>query len=305
MNLYRDQRASKTAAHKNSLTMLRISCTVDTQTSDFKMDDLWVAGFLQPVRVRVLTLPHLKMCIDTARDFLFAYPMNHLFLTHAHIDHAGGLAYIVSQRGLMGLDNLKIYVHPNLVDDLRTILMTWEKLEGFSYSYEFVPVIPGDVVDLDKKYFVKPFQVTHRVPTQGYCVFQKNKRLKSELLSFSGEELAGMRAKGVEVDEHYSSPIFAYTGDTDIFFLDVCDKEVLKSKALFIDCTYFDEAKPVDHAIEWGHIHFFQVVENLHRFECEKLVLTHASNRYKKSGLEKTLSRLLTPHQLERVTCFP
>lgn len=238
-----------------------------------------------------LTVPRLKMAIDTAQGWPFVYPMNHLFLTHAHIDHAGGVAYIVSQRGLMGLRDLKIYMLPELQKPIRKILNTWQELEGFDYSYEIVPVESGDRVKIDEYHYVQPFQTVHRVPSQGYALFQQKKKLKAEFHGKNSHQLADLRRQGVALEDVWYEPQFGYTGDTDIRFMDHCDPEILKTQSLFVDCTYWDDKKSIEHAMEWGHIHLDQLIERAGEFLGERLVLTHASRRYKKSDLEEILSR--------------
>ena len=66
---------------------------------------------------------------------------------------------------------------------------------------------------------VRPFVTTHSIPSQGYLVYSKRKKLRADLQGMPPEEIRAMRLGGKDVTETTEVPEIAYTGDTTIEFL--------------------------------------------------------------------------------------
>ncbi len=77
-----------------------------------------------------------------------ALKFGRLLATHGHQDHLGALAYLVSQRHLMGLPDLQVHVPAAIVSPLRTILQAWSEIEGFSLTAQLHGHAPGDRVEV-------------------------------------------------------------------------------------------------------------------------------------------------------------
>jgi ribonuclease Z len=157
---------------------------------------------------------------------------------------------------------------------------------------------------LDKLYSFRAFTTTHRVPSQGYILYQKKKRLKPSLQGAAAAEILAAKARGENPNEDYLDPVVAFTGDTQIEFID-SDPDVLCAKILFVEVTFWDDEKPVEHARKWGHIHIDEILAALPRLQNERIVLIHASVRYSTPYLQEILSRRLPKQDQERVILFP
>ncbi len=81
--------------------------------------------------------------------------------------------------------------------------------------------------------------------------------------------------------------------------------EVLKSKVLFMEVTYWDKKKSVETAREWGHIHLDEVIDRMDDFKGEKLVFTHISSRYTPEYARKLLFERVPKVYHDMVDIFP
>lgn len=248
--------------------------------------------------------PQFDVCLDLAQGLPFAFSASHFLVTHAHTDHASGLPYILSQRALMRLPLAKVYVPAAARPGLLTILEAWQELEKHSYSFELIGVEPDQEYPLGNKQFFRVFPTVHRVPSNGYALMQRKKKLKAEFQQLSGREIVELRRQGIEINEEYGETILSFTGDTQIEFLDL-SPWVKQSQILVMEVTYFDHSKTVAHAREWGHIHWFELRERLSELSCEKLVLIHLSARYSVKEVEQIIKRDIGQDWAGRIEIFP
>lgn len=235
-------------------------------------------------------LPQWQIAFDTGRcpDALVDIPR--VFLTHGHLDHAAGLPYYISQRSLKRLPMPEICCPTEIVQPLSEILHLWQKIEGFTYEIAIKGMDPGDEVSLRKDLYVRALVSHHRVPCRGYAVMRKTRKLKEEFLSVPGREIKRMKDRGDEIFEDKDIPVFAFSGDTTIEFLQ--DNPLAQeAQVLFIECTYIDDKRPESRAREWGHIHLDEIIANRHLFKNEKIVLTHFSKRYHRRYITQVLGK--------------
>lgn len=246
-------------------------------------------------------LPQYQIAFDTGRcpDALVDIPR--VFLTHGHLDHAAGLPYYISQRSLRHLPLPEIFCPTEIVQPLSEILHLWQKIEGFQYEIAIRGVDPGDEIPVRKDLYVRGLVSHHRVPCRGYAVMRKTRKLKEEYLNTPGREIKRMKDRGEQIFEDKDLPVFVFSGDTTIEFLqdNIAAQE---STVLFVECTYIDDKRPVARAREWGHIHLDEIIENRKLFRNEKIVLTHFSKRYNKRYIMQVLNKKIQdPEFLSRI----
>lgn len=273
----------------------------------FEWKDLTIQGLSRAGTGTCFAIPQLGVCMDLAQGLPFVYHYSHFFITHAHMDHAGGLPYIISQRSLNQMAPGSFYMGAEMRPAMERIIEEWEKLEGFKYPYKFIEVHTDTDYPISNTHFVRPFPTVHRVPSRGYTVFQKRKKLRPEFRGLSQKEIQVLATQGKSVQETLEVPVFSFTGDTKIEFLDV-NEDVKKSEVLILECTYLDERKSVESAREWGHIHIKELVPRFTELECQSIWLTHLSRRYKFKeaiSLVQTACKALPEELRNKIHLFP
>ncbi len=264
---------------------------------EFRHKDIAVSALGRGGIETCYILPAFQLAFDTGRcpDALIDIPR--IFLTHGHLDHSAGLPYYISQRSLRHLPPPEIYCPDEIVAPLSEILHLWQKIEGFEYPIALKGLIPGDEITVRKDLYVRALVSHHRVPCRGYALVRKSRKLKDEYLNISGREIKRMKDRGDAIFEDRDIPIFAFSGDTTIEFLQD-NQAAREATVLFIECTYIDDKRPVARAREWGHIHLDEIIANAHLFKNEKIVLTHFSKRYNRRFILQVLNKKIQDAEL-------
>ncbi|MDX1958677.1 MAG: MBL fold metallo-hydrolase [Leptospiraceae bacterium] len=247
--------------------------------------------------------PNMNLMFDVgALPVDFAHIEN-LFLTHAHLDHSAGIPYYVSQRSLRSLKPPNIYVPEENYENFLQILSIYQKMEGFDYKYNLIPAKRGVTYSISNSISMMPLETFHRVPSQGYTIYEKSMKLKDEYRSLVGTKLADMKKEGVILTEEKLAPLVSFSGDTKIEYV-LSHPDVANSKILFLESTYLCEERDVSRAREWGHLHLDEIAANAHEFKNEKLVLIHFSKRYSLKRILELVKKKLPSDLFERTICF-
>jgi ribonuclease Z len=251
-----------------------------------------------------IALPQYRLLFDTGigSSKLTDYPL--ILLSHGHLDHASGLAYLISQRSLRHLSPPEIYAPPEIVEPLTKIMKLWGEIEDYHSQYKLTAVDYSQNYHLKGNQFFRAIRSVHRVPSNGYAIVEKTQKLKAEYLELTGKEIARRKHAGEDLFNEVYQPIVTFSGDTQIEF--VTENELVrKSRILFLECTYICDKRPIQRARDWGHIHLDEIVNNAEAFrDIEKLYLIHFSPRYGRREVEETLRRKLPDWLHERTTPF-
>jgi ribonuclease Z len=251
-----------------------------------------------------IALPQYRLLFDTGVGSarLTEYPL--ILLSHGHLDHASGLAYLISQRSLRKLPPPDIYVPPELHEPLTQIMKLWGQIEDYHSQFQLHAVDYDRYYPLRGNQFFRAIRSSHRVPSNGYCILEKVLKLKEEYRNLSGKEIARRKTAGEDLFTEIYQPIITFSGDTKIEF--VTENEIVqKSRILFLECTYICEKRQTSRAREWGHIHLDEIAACSEAFrDVEKLFLIHFSPRYGRREIEETLKRKLPDWLYERTTPF-
>ena len=250
-----------------------------------------------------IQLPKQKLAFDIGRCPRSAVFRETILFTHAHMDHMGGVAFHAATRGLMHMSAPTYVVGPESAEALDGFLEAARRLDRSDLACKIVPVGPGGEIPLRHNLIAKPFRAVHVVPTQGYGIWERRQKLKSEYQGLSGDVIRDKKLAGEQITEAVDAPVFAFTGDT---MIEVVEREevVRKAKVLVMECTFIDERVPVDKAREKGHIHLDEIAERAELFENEAILLTHFSARFNAAEIQAALDKKLPAGLREKVTAL-
>lgn len=264
------------------------------QTDHFLLEGRSRAGHETVFRIR-----DLGVALDIGRCPDMVVPMSHVFITHAHLDHAAGIPFYAGQRRLQKLDGGTVYVPAESADDVRALLAIQEKLTGAEFEIGVRGVAIGDEVRFGRTHLVRAYSAPHRVAARAYEFFERRHHLRPEFASATGDEIAQLRRERVEVDEEHLFPILFYTGDTDRGLLETC-AAAYTAEVLLIECSFLTDGHQ-DRAAKYRHIHIDDIADFAGRFENQLIVLTHFSRRYSREQIRDQVRRRLPAALHERV----
>ncbi len=251
-----------------------------------------------------LTLPQLGIAFDVAQGLPFSLKQKKFFITHGHMDHAAGIPYVISQKALLHEPPPIFYMPESLVRPMTEIMNQWEKIEKHDYQYEFISINEASEIDINPRYFIRPFSTVHRIESFGFTLFSRSKKLHPDFQGRSQSEIQNLSHQGQDVSQTHIEPILSFTGDTQIEFINK-SRWATEAKTLVMECTYLDQRKDIAHAKTWGHTHLDELLPLLDELKAKDILLIHLSSRYSIAEAEKILLERLPKKHQDRVRLFP
>ncbi len=267
-----------------------------------KIDDLEIIGYSVAGEETVVAIPQLDVCFDVGKAPDQIIPINHVLLTHGHMDHAAGIAYYLSQRNFCGQSAGTILAPKNLLGPIREIIDAWSRLDGNQIPANLVGVKPGDEYQIKPNLFARVFPTKHTKGSVGYSVIEKRKKLKKEYLGLKAAQIVELKKQKVEIDNPLEIPIVTYFGDTQ--YADFSQLEyIVNSKILIAECTFYE----VEHAAraEAGkHMHIDEFARLLNNLNNEHIIITHTTQRTPMQEIRKILKESLPKDKHDKVVLF-
>ena len=253
-----------------------------------------VAGVETCIEVR-----SLKLLLDLGRCSASAVAQRLVLISHGHLDHLGAITQHAARRALLGMAE-GVYVVPRAIAPrVEALFEAAGALDGQIIPRTVVPLSPGESYVIGKNRWVRPFETFHRVPSQGYTVWERRTRLREEFRGTPGLRLGELRRSGAAIDEVHEVPLLSFTGDTRIEALERTP-ELARTETLIIESSFLDERVSVAEARQMGHVHLDEICERASLLPRTEVVLSHFSARYQDSELEPLVRRRL-PDDLQAV----
>lgn len=273
-------------------------------------DDLRLIGSSLAGEETCIVAPELNLAFDVGRAQREVLAVDHVFLTHGHMDHAAGIAYYFSQR--MFIDNQPghVYVPAPLVPALERLLRIWGEIDGNPPPANIHAAEPGTDIPLRRDLIVRPFEVNHPcrrrdrdvVQALGYTAIEVRQKLIDEYHNLTGPQLVELKKQGVQITRRLEIPLVAYCGDTavgDFLLLD----HVRNARVLLLECTFVEDEHR-DRARAGRHIHIRDLRNVLPQLNNERIVLIHLSRRTSLGAARKLLAAELDADVCARVSFF-
>ncbi len=223
----------------------------------------------------------------------------HVFISHAHLDHSLGIPFYAAQRKLNGLEAGTVYVPVENLADYEALIRVHERLQDTRYQLTLVGLGEGDVVDLRRDLSVRVHRASHRLVTNALEFVERRMKLRPEFSHLPGDEIRARRERGDDLFSLEETPILFYTGDTDHHIFETCDA-LFRSEVLIMECTFtHEDDKP--RAAKYAHLHIDEIAAVADRFENETIVLSHFSLRDSPDEIEQVVARHLPATLMERV----
>ncbi|XP_078437965.1 metallo-hydrolase/oxidoreductase superfamily protein [Wolffia australiana] len=240
-----------------------------------------------------VVVPSFNAVFDIGRCLPKAVHQDFLFITHAHLDHVGGLPMYVATRELYNLKPPTVFVPPYMKKDVEKLLDVHRAMGKVELKLELIPLDVGETYQIRNDLVVRPFRTTHTLPSQGYVVYSVRNKLKKKYAHLNGTQIRKLKLSGVEITDTILYPEVAFTGDTTSeFILDPRNSDALRAKVLVMEATFLDDECDVEYARGHGHTHLSEIMENAEWFRNKAILLTNFSSRYKIEDIREAVAKL-------------
>ncbi len=252
--------------------------------------DLSIEGYSRAAVQTYWRVPELKVGFDLgAQPWAFmATPT--WFVSHGHLDHVAALPVYVARRRMMKMEPPTIYMPAVAIAPVQEILRQFTRLDRGRLPCKLVPVEPGSEIELSREHVVTVSATYHTVPSLGYIVWERRRKLKSEFTELTGPQIRDLRLGGTEVTEERRIPRFAYLGDSMPAGLDECPA-MYEAHVLVMEITFVSPSHRKEKIHKFGHIHLDDVLERRDRFHNELIIASHFSTRYSRKRIAHLVER--------------
>ena len=226
--------------------------------------------------------PGFDACFDLGHCPAEGAHLRHVLLSHVHQDHAAGVPRHRALRAMHGQPPSRVWCPAESAPALIDLLRAWERLEqrpAEDLAEVVRPVAAGDRFTLQGRFDVRAFDVDHRIPSRGYTVIERRKKLRPEYQGLPGAAVQAARLRGETVTDESEHDALTYIGDSTIETLRE-HPEVGRSEVLFLEATHLPGTSSAV-SRRWGHTHLDELVALYHErpevFASPHIVLKHFS----------------------------
>jgi ribonuclease Z len=268
------------------------------RTLEFK--GLTIEGYSRAAVQSYWRIPELKLGFDLGGSPWSFMGTQTYFVSHAHLDHLAAIPVYVARRRMMKMDPPTIYLPEEAVTNVRRMLQSWQRLDRGRMLCDLIGVKPGDEIELSREHVVTAFATRHTIPSLGYVVWDRRKKLKPEYRGLAGQEIRDLRLSGTEVSQETRFPLVCYTGDTAPAGLDEYPP-VYEAQTLITELTFFRPEHRKDKIHKFGHMHLDDILARADKFQNDLIILAHFSTRYHERQVQKAVEQRLPPQLKDRV----
>ena len=244
-----------------------------------KFKDLTIEGYSRAAVQSYWRIPEFKLGFDLGGQPWSFMGTPTWFVSHTHLDHIAALPVYVARRRMMKMEPPNIYLPEHAVEGAKRILHAFSRLDRGRLPCELIGISPGQEIELSRELVVTVSATKHTVPSIGFIVWERRRKLKAEHQGLSGNEIRDLRLSGTEVTEEHRHPRLAYLGDSAPEGLDACP-DMYEAEVLITEMTFVAARHRKDKIRKMGHIHLDDLLARRDRFKNELIIASHFSTRY-------------------------
>lgn len=255
-------------------------------------DGMTIEGYSRAAVQTYWRLPELKLGFDLGAQPWSFMGTETWFVSHGHLDHIAALPVYVARRRMMKMAPPVIYLPEVCIEPVRNILRNFIKLDRGRMPCELRPIEAGSEIELSREHVVTVSPTTHTVPSFGFVVWQRRRKLKTEYQGLAGDKIRDLRLGGTDVTEELRVPLVAYLGDSSPPGLDACPA-MYEAKVLICELTFVAPGHRKAKIHKFGHMHLDDFVERRERFKNELVIASHLSTRYHPKSVDDWVDKAL------------
>lgn len=250
-----------------------------------------------------LRVPEWQVGFDLGRCDNGVLACHTLCLTHAHLDHAGGLAQYLAIRAMQRCPPATVLAPAESVADLQAMIDCWARLTASQLDWTLVPMRPGDVYPLGKTRQIRAFAAVHVLPSLGYAVEELRHTIRPELATLGRAQLLALRDAGQSVEQEVRVTRLAVSGDTTIEGI-AASEALHTAEVALCETTFVDDQRSVEQARAKGHTHLSELLPVAKDFAGQWLVPYHISRIYSANQARRTIERQTPDALQDKVAVF-
>jgi len=240
---------------------------------------LTIEGYSRAAVQTYWRIPEFKLGFDLGAQPWSFMGTGTWFVSHTHLDHLACLPVYVARRRMMKMEPPVIYLPHGAVDNVHKLLRLFSRLDRGRLPCELVPTLPGDEIELSRELVVTVSATTHTVPSLGFVVWERRRKLKTIYRELSGDQIRDLRQSGTDVTDEMRIARVAYLGDSAPAGLDDC-QAMYEAQVLITELTFVAPRHRKEKIHKFGHLHLDDLLARRERFKNELIVAAHFSTRY-------------------------
>ncbi|AMV32938.1 ribonuclease Z [Pirellula sp. SH-Sr6A] len=290
-------RRTKSTDNMDSQLAETIGSVDNAPTLELAHGNLTIDGYSRAAVQTYWRIAELKIGFD-----LGAQPWDHMalpryFVSHTHLDHVAALPSYVARRRMMKMDRPTIYLPESAVSPVDSMLKAFSRLDRGRLPCELIPLTAHQEIELSRELVVTAIPMKHTVPSLGFIVWDRRRKLKPEYAELTGEQIRDIKMSGVDVTNEVRIPLIAYTGDTAPQGLDT-NPDVYRAKILITEMTFVAPEHRKEKIHKHGHMHLDDIVARRDDFQNEVVICGHFSTRYNDSQIRRWVDKAI-PDRLD------
>ncbi len=254
--------------------------------------DLTIEGYSRAAVQSYWRIPELKLGFDFGAQPWAFMGTPTWFVSHCHLDHIAALPVFVARRRMMKMDPPRIYLPEYAIETIERILKLFSRLDRGRMLCQLLPIKAGDEIELSREHVVTVHSTQHTIPSLGFVVWERRRKLKPEYQHLAGHEIRDLRLGGTDVTHEVRVPRVAYLGDSTAAGMDAIPA-MYEAQVLITEISFVAPNHRREHVRKFGHIHLDDIVERRHKFNNEIIIAGHFSTRYHAKQVRGHVERAL------------